>query len=32
VSLASDRANDHSWGLFRGFRITRRNILPLAAE
>ena len=34
VSLASDRPNDLSWGLFRGFRIALRNTdsLALAAE
>lgn len=28
VSLATDQPNDLSWGLFRGFRIARRNGVP----
>lgn len=32
VSLATDQPNDLSWGLFRGFRITHRGVLPMVAE
>jgi len=32
VSLATDQPNDLSWGLFRGFRIARRNNVPQALQ
>lgn len=32
VSLATDRPNDLSWGLFRGFRIARRDNGPRALQ
>ncbi|MFT4012594.1 MAG: DUF6212 domain-containing protein [Paracoccus sp. (in: a-proteobacteria)] len=32
VSLASDMPNDMSWGLFRGFRISRRDNMPLTLQ
>jgi hypothetical protein len=32
VSLATDQPNDMAWGLFRGFRISRRNSGPRAIQ